>query len=160
MGTFPVMAACNKLDWFGKMNLIFNYQQNLLRWLLKKCFIYFSSCIDGVEAPGWNFVVMKGEVSWQSPDVTVLAQFQEAVIDQRHDELIENRCRVAELVVVDDWPCWPCWTHHILLRALTRRIQLDGNRVDGFVGLANRVGWKDQSFMSNIFNSIQLLLHN
>jgi hypothetical protein len=34
------------------------------------------------------------------------------VIDQRHDELIENRCRMAELVVVDDWG-WPCcWTHH------------------------------------------------
>jgi hypothetical protein len=35
------------------------------------------------------------------------------MIDQRHDELIENRCRMAELVV-DDW-CWPCcWTHHSL----------------------------------------------
>ncbi len=77
-------------------------------------FLNFSSCIDGIEAPGWNFVVMEGEVSWQSPDVTVLAQFQEAVIDQRHDELIENRGRMAELMVVDDW-CWPyCWTHHSL----------------------------------------------
>jgi hypothetical protein len=36
---------------------------------------------------------------------------------------------------------------------LTGPIQLDGNRVDGFVGLANRVGRKDQSSMS-IFNSI------
>jgi hypothetical protein len=70
----------------------------------KKCFD-FPSGIDGVEAPGWNFVVMEGEVSScrDSPDVTVLAQFQEAVIDQRHDELIENRCWVAELVVVDGW---------------------------------------------------------
>jgi hypothetical protein len=26
-------------------------------------FLNFSSCIDGIEAPGWNFVVMEGEVS-------------------------------------------------------------------------------------------------
>jgi hypothetical protein len=74
--------------------------------------------------------------------------------------LIENRCRMDELVVVDDW-CWPCcWTYHSLWRTLTGRIQLDGNRVDGFVGLANRVGRKDQSSMSNIFNSIVIESNN
>lgn len=64
--------------------------------------------------------MVEAEVSGQGASVTILAQLQNAVIDERHDELIENRCWMAEL----DYR-WAAGgrTHHRLRRTLTWRVQ-------------------------------------